>query len=238
MDTHEGTIKLKEDFDPEKPCVRFRKAMKGMGTDTNVIIKMLVTHQNIQRQEYIEKYKAMYGRDLKEDLKEELGGTFEEAVLALLEGPYDLLYGISLDEHLVSELSGDFKNLMCALVAAGRDENQTVDTPSAISDAQLLYDAGVGMNSETDEEEFIRILNTRSFPQLKEVFNQYETLAAAPIEDALGEEFSGDMKNGLLAIGEFLFMIWPEAYSTAAGEAIILYYCRSSAGEGSTGVLR
>lgn len=67
---------------------------------------------------------------------------------------------------------------------------------------QILYDAGVGKNNDTDEEEFIRILNTRSFPQLQETFEEYQRLAGAPIEDALREEFDGDMKSGLLAIGE------------------------------------
>ncbi|KAK4302356.1 hypothetical protein Pmani_025541 [Petrolisthes manimaculis] len=182
----------------------------------------------------------MYGRDLVKDLKDELGGTFEEAVLALLEGPYDLLvsaindaltkmgtdetalidtlccrspeeiesltsyykrkYKADLDEKLDGELSGDFGRLMKSLVAGGRDENQTVDSARAKTDAQALYDSGVGMNSETNEEEFIRILNTRSFPQLKETFDEYERLDSEGIEKALTEEFSGDLRKGLLGI--------------------------------------
>ncbi|XP_071540722.1 LOW QUALITY PROTEIN: annexin-B12-like [Panulirus ornatus] len=244
MTTYKGTIMLKEDFNPEKACIRFRKAMKGMGTDAHMVIQQLVNHQNIQRQEIKEMYMSMYGRDLVQDLKDELGGTFEEAVVAMLESPYDLLVGALHDaltslgtdekalidilccrtpeeieglrsyyerrqQHEYSESNnnmstvsrtGDFKMLMRSLVAAGRDENQTVDSPTAKNDAQILYDSGVGKNNDTDEEEFIRILNTRSFPQLQETFEEYQRLAGAPIEDALSEEFNGDMKNGLLAI--------------------------------------
>lgn len=240
MKPNEASITPKSDFDPEKSCKRLRKAMKGLGTDSNVIIQELVSHQNLQRQEIVEKYTDMFGRDLKEDLKSELGGNFEEAVLAMLDSPYDLLvdalhdafkapgtdekviidilccrtpdeieqlrqhyelkYGTALDDELEADLSGDFQMLMRSLVAAGRDESETVDSPTAISDAQTLYDAGVGKNSDTDEEEFIRVLNMRSFPQLKETFQEYERLAGAPIEDAISQEFTGDMKSGLLAI--------------------------------------
>nr|XP_053656149.1 annexin-B12-like [Cherax quadricarinatus] len=214
--------------------------MKGIGTDARVIIQELTTHQNIQRQEIVEKYKDLYGRDLRKDLMDELGGTFEEAVLALLDSPNDLLvnalnkalkghgtdektlidilccltpdeleslrdhyrrnFNTDLDDDLQNDLSGDFKMLMCSLVAAGRNEDQTVDPATAATDAQTLYDAGVGKNSETDEEEFIRLFNNRSFPQLKETFEEYQKLSGSPIEDAVSQEFSGDIKTGLLAI--------------------------------------
>ena len=66
----------------------------------------------------------------------------------------------------------------------------------------MLYDAGVGAKSEDDTDDFITIFNTRSFAQLQETFEEYQRLAGRPIEDAIDTEFSGDMRKGLLAIGE------------------------------------
>lgn len=238
---YEGTIKSKEDFDPETSARQFKKAMKGIGTDELAIIRILVSHDSLQREEIKQKYKEMYGQDLIEDLREELGGHFEDAVVAMLTAPTDLLttslhqalsavgtdektltdilcfrnadeiesmkyyyestYKQSLDDALESELSGPFRNLMRGLVAAGRDDDdEPVDAAKARKDAQDLYDAGVGMNNDTDESEFIRILNTRNYAQLQETFKEYENIAQDSIENAIEAEFSGDMKNGLLAI--------------------------------------
>ncbi|KAK7070002.1 hypothetical protein SK128_028547, partial [Halocaridina rubra] len=109
-------------------------------------------------------------------------------------------YDQSLDDALESELSGPIRNLLRGLVAAGRDEDETRDAAKARKDAQDLYDAGVGMNNDTDESEFIRILNTRSYPQLHETFKAYEEISQDTIEGAIESEFNGDMKNGLMAL--------------------------------------
>lgn len=36
--------------------------MKGLGTDENVIVEVIGTHTNEQRQEIKDKYKTMYGK--------------------------------------------------------------------------------------------------------------------------------------------------------------------------------
>ncbi|XP_037775457.1 annexin-B12-like isoform X1 [Penaeus monodon] len=237
---YKGTITPKKDFDVEFAAKRFQKAFKGIGSDEKMIIKMLVQHDSLQRQEIEEKYKEMYGKDLIDDLKDELGGHFEDAAVALMTAPSDLLCGAlhdalkgagtdektiidilccrdpeeidslrgryeylydeDLDEVVKSELSGDFQRLIRGLVAGGRDEEDNVDSANARKDAQDLYDAGIGSNADTDEAEFIRILNTRSYGQLKEIFDAYDSIADETIEESIEKEFSGDIKAGLLAI--------------------------------------
>ena len=55
------------------------------GTDEDVLIKVLSSHDNEQRQEIRECFKTMYGKDLIDDLKSELGGNLEDVTVAIME---------------------------------------------------------------------------------------------------------------------------------------------------------
>ncbi len=66
-----------------------RKAMKGLGTDEKAIIKIVANRTNAQRLEIKEVYEKTFNRDLIKDLKSELSGNFEDAVLALFVPPID-----------------------------------------------------------------------------------------------------------------------------------------------------
>jgi len=68
----------------EAACKELQAAMKGMGTNEAAVIKVLVAHNNAQRQEIKALYKTLFGKDLNAELKSELGGKLEDAVLALM----------------------------------------------------------------------------------------------------------------------------------------------------------
>lgn len=53
----------------------------------------------------------------------------------------------------------------------------------------------------TDESTFNMILCSRSFCQLQQVFLEYHRLTGRDFEDVIKSEFSGDIENGLKAVG-------------------------------------
>ncbi|ESN97907.1 hypothetical protein HELRODRAFT_185883 [Helobdella robusta] len=100
-----------QSFNAENACNELRKAMKGLGTNEEAIIKVLVSHNNEQRQQLKSKFTAMFGRDLMADLKSELGGHLEDAVIALMD-PFPLYLA---------------KELRAAMKGAGTDEEALIE---------------------------------------------------------------------------------------------------------------
>lgn len=67
--------------------------------------------------------------------------------------------------------------------------------------AKQLYEAGE-KKLGTDESVFNAIIATTNYAQLNLIFQEYRKLAKHDIEDAIEKEFSGDIRDGLLAVGE------------------------------------
>merc|ERR1711935_732124 len=63
-----------------------RKAMKGPGTDEEVLIELLCTRSNAAIEDIKKQYDAEHGRDLQDDVKSETRGDFEHLLVALLQG--------------------------------------------------------------------------------------------------------------------------------------------------------
>ncbi|XP_037075375.1 annexin A3-like [Pollicipes pollicipes] len=266
-----GTIKpegVLSEPDADKLGRRLHKSMKGVGTDERVIIEILTKHSAADRKTIGSCYKMKFGRDLKDDLKAELGGNFESAVLALCEWDNHYLaqwcrkairglgtdestlieilcwlqagYGgaggrrlqiphgsttefrRSLEEDIESEMGGDVKRLMVALLQDGRENDDVGVSPQRTKDlAQELYEAGEGMNGGTDEETFIRIFCTTNYPQLKKTFEEYNKFADNSIENAIEKEFSGALKDALVAIDlEDIKEAFKKAYKKTLAEAV------------------
>ncbi|RZF34485.1 hypothetical protein LSTR_LSTR011727 [Laodelphax striatellus] len=137
-------------------------------------------------------------------------GTEEETIIEILctatnheiyaiRTAYQSMYGSSLEDDMASDTSGSFRRLLVSLCQAARDENYIVDMAAAQNDAQKLLRAGE-LRLGTDESSFNAILCSRSFPQLAQIFMEYQRLTGHDFTKAIENEFSGDIKDGLLAI--------------------------------------
>ena len=97
--------------DIDKDAEALRKALKGAGTDEDTIIKIIANRNNTQRQQLKQYYQQKFNKDLVFDLKSDLSGKFEDAVVALFDDPY--VY--------------DAKTLNKAMKGAGTDEDTCIE---------------------------------------------------------------------------------------------------------------
>ena len=126
---------------PEKDAEALRKAMKGLGTDEAAIIKIIANRNNAQRQKIKVAYKATFGRDLIEDLKSELKGNLEDAVVALFEAPIDYdvselkraMKGAGTDEDTLIEIIASRPNWLLKQIKETYKKKYGKDLESAIS---------------------------------------------------------------------------------------------------------
>ncbi|CAK1551350.1 unnamed protein product [Leptosia nina] len=221
---HEPTVVGVSSFNAAEDAAALRAAMKGFGTDEDAIIEILTSRSNAQRQAISKAFTHEYGRDLIDDLKSELGGHFEDVIVALMLPPAEYLckelhhcmegmgtdenlklmkhyITVPLAEHMCSETSGDFRRLLTLIVTGARDEEAGVDAARAAEAAQQLYDAGEGKWG-TDEEIFNKILAHESFGQLRAIFEEYKNISGRTIEQAIKAEISGELADALSAIVE------------------------------------
>lgn len=107
-----GTIRDFSGFKANDDAEALRKAMKGLGTDEDTVMKILVSRSNAQRQHISVAFKTLFGRDLVDDLKSELTGKLEKVIVALmtpasLYDAYELrhaLKGAGTEEHVLTEI--------------------------------------------------------------------------------------------------------------------------------------
>lgn len=116
-----ATIGDWDSFDAPADAEALHAAMKGLGTDEDTITGIITNRSNAQRQEMKEQFQQMFGKKLTDSLKSELGGHYEDVVLALFKKPY---------EYEASELHH-------AIKGAGTDEGCLIEILCTRSNAEI-----------------------------------------------------------------------------------------------------
>lgn len=134
-----ATVYPNPDFNAEEVADKLKNAMKGLGTDEQEIIEAIGPITNAERQLVAQQYKQAYGQDLIEDLKSELGGNFEDAVVALMTPPR--MY--------------DANELRAAMQGAGTDEATLIEilcsrTNDEIEEIKEIFEKEFEHNLEED----------------------------------------------------------------------------------------
>ncbi|KAG8518719.1 Annexin A4, partial [Galemys pyrenaicus] len=134
-----GTIRAASGFNASEDAQNLRKAMKGMGTDEDAIIRILAYRNTAQRQEIRTAYKSTVGRDLMDDLKSELTGNFEKVILGMMTPT--VLY--------------DVQELQKAMKGAGTDEGCLIEILASRSSEEIgrikeTYQLQYGRSLEDD----------------------------------------------------------------------------------------
>ncbi|XP_033733244.1 annexin A6-like [Pecten maximus] len=163
LDTCKSLLMAPAEYD----AYQLHKAIKGLGTDEDVLIEILCTRSNAQIKMIKETYKAKYNKELEKDI--------------------------------IGDTSGNLKRLLVSQVQANRDESKEVDRNKAKQDAKALYEAGE-KKWGTDESRFNVILVSRSYPQLRATFDEYDKLSKKDFEEVLKSEMSGDLLSGMKTI--------------------------------------
>ncbi|XP_007906455.1 annexin A5 [Callorhinchus milii] len=134
-----GTIKDHPGFDVNNDSEVLRKAMKGLGTDEDSIINLLTNRSSAQRKQMCKAYKTLFGKDLVEDLKSELGGKFEKLIVGMMK----------------TRLEYDVSQLRDALKGAGTNEKCLIEilasrTNAEIHEIKAAYKEEYGKDLEED----------------------------------------------------------------------------------------
>jgi len=107
------TVRPQESFDPASDAAALRKAMKGFGSDEKAIINVLAYRTSDERQKIIASFQQCYGKDLVKELKDELGGSFERIVLAMMK-PTNVL--LAEDLHHAMQGIGTNEDTLCEIL--------------------------------------------------------------------------------------------------------------------------
>ncbi|MBN3310055.1 ANXA2 protein, partial [Amia calva] len=147
---------------------------------------------------------AMEGLGTDEQTLAEILCTRSPEQLQLITATYREEFQRSLEEDVRSETSQGFRDLLLALLQKQRENIAGgIEYPLIQRDAKALVES-VKPKSKPSPEPWIRTLTHRDADHLNRVFDCFQSLAGRSVEETVQAAFSGDLRLGLLILGEAL----------------------------------
>ncbi|NWV40261.1 ANXA6 protein, partial [Grantiella picta] len=180
---------------------RLYKAMKGLGTRDNTLIRIMVSRSEIDMLDIREVFRTKYEKSLYNMIKEDTSGDYKKALLKLCGGDDDAAGEFFPEAAQVAyrmwELSAVKVELQGTVQPAG-DFNDD-------GDAQVLRKAMKGLG--TDEGAIIEVLTKRSNAQRQQILKAYKAHYGRDLMADLKSELSGSLAKLILGL-----MLTPAQY--------------------------
>ncbi|XP_068062042.1 annexin A6 isoform X2 [Anomalospiza imberbis] len=180
---------------------RLYKAMKGLGTRDNTLIRIMVSRSEIDMLDIREVFRTKYEKSLYNMIKEDTSGEYKKALLKLCGGDDDAAGEFFPEAAQVAyrmwELSAVKVELRGTVQPAG-DFNDD-------GDAQVLRKAMKGLG--TDEGAIIEVVTKRSNAQRQQILKAYKAHYGRDLMADLKSELSGSLAKLILGL-----MLTPPQY--------------------------
>jgi hypothetical protein len=119
---------------PDDDAKALRDAMKGVGTDEKVLVKVICNRSRQQLQLVEKAFEAKYHKNLKKELKSETSGWFRKLLIYRFKTPYELkkrallkaVKGIGTNERIVIDALAFTPNAEMAALAREKDLSHKV----------------------------------------------------------------------------------------------------------------
>ncbi|XP_015281358.1 PREDICTED: annexin A6 isoform X2 [Gekko japonicus] len=180
---------------PEYFADRLFKAMKGLGTRDNTLIRIMVSRSEIDMLDIREIFRTKYEKSLHHMIESDTSGDYKKALLKLCGGDDDAAGEFFPEAAQVAyqmwELSAVVKVELKGTIHPAGDFN-------ADGDAKVLRKAMKGLG--TDEDAIIGVVTQRSNAQRQEIIKAYKSHFGRDLMADLKSEVSGALGKVILGL--------------------------------------
>ncbi|XP_056372884.1 annexin A6 isoform X1 [Hyla sarda] len=178
-------------------ATRLYKAMKGLGTADNTLIRIMVSRSEIDMMDIRESFRTQYEKSLYSMIKNDTSGEYKKALLNLCGGDDD-----AAGEYFPEAAQAAFQKWELSATTAARIELKGTIQPAADfnadSDGKALRKAMKGFG--TDEDTIIDILTRRSNAQRQEIKQAFKSHFGRDLMADLKSEISGTLAKLILGL--------------------------------------
>ncbi|XP_014453423.1 annexin A6 isoform X2 [Alligator mississippiensis] len=176
---------------------RLYKAMQGLGTKDNTLIRIMVSRSEIDMLDIREVFRTKYEKSLYSMIKEDTSGEYKKALLKLCGGDDD-----AAGEFFPEAAQVAYRMWELSAVAVAKVELKGTVHPAtnfnADGDAQVLRKAMKGLG--TDEDAIIGVVPYRSNEQRQQIIQAYKSHYGRDLLADLKSELSGSLAKVILAL--------------------------------------